>query len=406
VIPEEHQILSVNCASSSIRFALYAVGSGERLLRSAHCEGIGLPQGSSRLTGPDGAVLREDRASIPDHETAVRRVLDWLAASGEFAPGGVGHRVVHGGPRHSRPVIVTPDVEAEIHKLRQLDPEHLIPELKVIRLMRSFFPEVLQVACFDTAFHSQMPLVAQMHPLPRSLHEQGIRRFGFHGLSYEYLLEQLEAVAGTGAAQGRVIIAHLGGGASMAAVKGGESIETTMGYMPNGGLMMGTRSGDLCPGVLVHLMLEKRLSAAEISEMVNFQSGLLGVSGVSRDIQELLKISDTNPHAAEAVQLYCYTAKKHLGSLAAALGGLDTLIFSGGVGENAPKVRWMICEQLEFLGIRIDQARNRLNAPVISPDGSPVAVRVMATNEEVVIARTAGRVLRGGSEAPRTGFDS
>lgn len=396
---QDIHILTANCGSSSLRFAVYGLGSAERRLLFARYDGIGLGQGRCCVQDEEGRLLFESSFSLADHETAARRFLDWLGSqSFGYRIDGVGHRVVHGGGRFTEPVMITPVVEEELGKVGQLDPGHLPPEIRAMRVVKDSFPQLLHVACFDTSFHRQMPTVARMHPLPRELSEQGVVRYGFHGLSHESLLQQLGAGSGASAAEGRIVIAHLGSTASMAAILGGRSMDTTMGFVPNGGLMMGTRSGDLCPGVLTHLLLGKNLSAAEVANLVNRQSGLLGVSGVSRDMGDLLKVAATNPRAAEAIDLFCYTARKHLGSLAAVLGGLDTLIFTGGIGENAPAIRRRICEQTEFLGIHLDPSRNRQSSPIISADDSRVTVRVMATNEELVIARAAGLFVKARSE--------
>jgi acetate kinase len=239
-----------------------------------------------------------------------------------------------------------------------------------------------------------MPTVAQRYPLPRQLWRDGVRRFGFHGLSYEFLIHKLAGVAGAKVAHSRVIIAHLGSGASMTAIRGGKSMDTTMGFTPTGGLMMGTRSGDLDPGVMLYLLREARISSSALSDLVNRRAGLLGVSGISSDLRELHAESAKNPNAAEAIQLFCYEAKKNLGALAAVLDGIDTLIFTAGVGENMPSIRWLICEHLEFLGIRLDSRLNMRNAPIISRDDAPVTVRVMKTNEELMIARHTRELMR------------
>jgi acetate kinase len=397
------QVLTINGGSSSIKFSLYALGDSERKVLSAQCDGIGLGAGRFRVQSDDGSVLFESSEMFSGHESALAKFLQWLSRhSLGCCVDAIGHRVVHGGLNFTEPVVITPVVQKALGELRHLDPEHLVPEMRAIDVAKEMFPRAVHVACFDTAFHRQMPALAQMYPLPRKLAEQGVIRYGFHGLSFEYLLQKLASEAGSDAAQGRVVIAHLGGGSSIAAINGGRSIDTTMGYMPNGGLMMGTRSGDLCPGVLMHLLLDRNLSPVEVNNLVNFQSGLLGVSGVSRDMKDLLRVASTNPNAAEAIDLFCYTAKKHLASMIAVLGGVDTLIFSGGIGENAPTVRRMICDKLEFLGIGLDQSRNRQSASVISLDGSPVTVRVMATNEELVIARATGRIARVWHEEDKT----
>jgi len=393
--PEPLHVLAVNGGNSSARFALYEMGARERLLVSAVCEGIGLARGRSYALDEAGRVLHDSYAGVAGHEDAARKVADWLRASVEGLRIDVlGHRFVHGGRRFAKPVLMSPELEDELFSLIQLEPGHLEPDVRLARAVGGLFPGVPGVACFDTAFHRTMPAVAQMHPMPRELFDQGVVRFGAHGISLEYVMGQLAAEAGQDAALGRVVVAHLGCTASMTAVHDGRSLETTAGYMPNGGLMMGTRSGDLSPGVLLHLLIGKDMSALEVNRMVNFQSGLLGVSRVSRDMLELLKASETNPHAAEAVALFCYTAKKHMGSLAAVLGGIETLVFTGGVGANAPAVRRAICENMGHLGIRLDPARNRQNGAVVSAEKSPVTVRVIATNEELVIARAAARVAR------------
>jgi acetate kinase len=243
------------------------------------------------------------------------------------------------------------------------------------------------VACFDTAFHRDLPTVAKLLPIPRKYFDKGVRRFGFHGLSYSYLMEELTRLAGPQAAQGRIILAHLGAGASMAAVREGKCIDTTMSFTPTAGVVMGTRSGDLDPGLFVYWMRQEKMSADELDDLVNKKSGLLGVSGVSSDMQELLEKRGGNQHAAEAVDLFCYQARKWIGALAAALGGLDTLVFSGGIGENAAEVRAQICIGLEYLGVQLDDAGNAAKEGIISKDNGPVVVRVIATDEEIMIAK-------------------
>jgi acetate kinase len=282
-----------------------------------------------------------------------------------------------------------------LEEMVPLAPDHLPQELRAIQAVKQSFPDLRQVACFDTAFHRRMPRVAQVYALPRSLADEGIIRYGFHGLSYEYIMRELRDKAGARVANGRVIIAHLGNGASMAAVHHGKGVDTTMGFTPTAGLVMSTRSGDLDPGIILYLLRERGLDASMVNDLVNERSGLLGVSGVSADMEDLLKEEATNPQAAEAVALFCYQAKKFLGALSAVLGGLDTLIFTGGIGENAPPVRERICEGTEFIGIQLDPSRNRANASIISRDDSPTTVRVMKTDEELMIARHTADLVRG-----------
>jgi len=316
----------------------------------------------------------------------------------------VGHRLVHGGLKYVYPHVITPELLASLQKLIPLAPGHLPQALRTIETVRQWYPDLKQVACFDTAFHRQMPEVAQMYALPGNLQRKGIIRYGFHGLSCQYLIQELKRQAGE-EVDGRVIIAHLGNGASMTAVRHGKSVDTTMGFTPAGGLVMSTRSGDLDPGVLVYLLEEKGVKVSELNEMVNRKSGLLGVSGISSDMKDVLDKEKEDPRAAAAVNLFCYQAKKFLSALAGALGGLDTLIFTAGVGENAPPIRWRICEGLEFLGIRLDSDLNDANAPVISQQDRPCVVRVMHTDEDLMIARQTNGFVVKKAEAQKRGGD-
>jgi acetate kinase len=314
-------------------------------------------------------------------------VFDWLEKQGYLGDmAAAGHRIVHGGTRFTEPERVTPDFLAELETLVPLDPDHLPEAIAGIRFISQKLPELPQIACFDTAFHTGLPTVARMYAIPRSLYEEGIRRYGFHGLSYEYVLQQLRAMDG-GLAEGRVIIAHLGNGASMVALRGGKSVDTSMGFTPLEGLVMGTRSGDVDPGALIYLLQQGKMSPGELGEHLNKRSGLLGVSGSSEDMRDLLEKSPGDAHAAEAVELFCYRARKYIGAYAAALGGLDLLVFTGGIGEHAAPVRDKICAGLEFLGIQLDPPRNHSNAPLISRTDAAVKVRVIATNEDLMIVR-------------------
>jgi acetate kinase len=281
----------------------------------------------------------------------------------------------------------------KLNELVPLAPDHLPNEITGIMAINKTYPGLTQVACFDTAFHRQLPLRAKMYPLPRRLFQEGIMRYGFHGLSYEYIMQELMTVAGEKVARGRIIIAHLGSGASMAAVKDGKSMDTTMGFTPTGGLMMGTRSGDLDPGILIYLLDEKGLSPNSLNEMLNTYSGLLGVSGRGSDMKFLLDNETKSSDIAEAIYLFCYQAKKFLGALCTALGGLDTLIFTGGIGENSPAIRKRICDDMTFLNIYLDPIKNESNKPIISFDGVPTTIRVMKTNEELMIARHTNNVV-------------
>jgi acetate kinase len=305
----------------------------------------------------------------------------------------VGHRVVHGGPKYFDPQRITTEMVAELRRLSPFDPEHLPEEILLTQAFHRRFPDLPQVACFDTAFHRDLPRVARLLPIPRRYEAQGVRRYGFHGLSYAFLMEELAHLAGPQAAQGRIILAHLGNGASLAAVHEGKPVDTSISFTPTAGVPMSTRSGDLDPGLLWYLAHTERMSAKQFNEMVNFQSGLLGVSETSSDMHDLLGREAKDTRASEAVELFCYQVKKWIGAFAAVLGGLDMLVFSGGIGENAPEVRSRACEGLGFLGVEVDEERNAANAAMISTDAGRVIVRVMRTNEELMIAKTVCRVL-------------
>ncbi len=295
--------------------------------------------------------------------------------------------------RHAEPELITPGLLDELHRIGPNDPDHLPREIELIEAFRRRHPRTPQVACFDTAFHRTMPRVARVLPIPRRYDVMGIQRYGFHGLSYAYLMEELVRLGDPAATTGRVILAHLGSGASMAAVRDGRSIDTSMGFTPTAGLVMGTRSGDLDPGLAPYLSRTERMSTKRFYEMINHESGLLGVSETSSDLRDLLEKEATDVRAEEAVALFCYQARKWVGTLAAALGGLDTLVFAGGIGENAPIIRERICEGLGFVGVALDPGRNAQNASRISSDAASVAVRVIPTDEDLMIARSVVRVL-------------
>ena len=386
-------VLAVNGGSSSIKFALFVAGDPPRRAIGGAVERVGLADAYLRAAGPGRPDERRPlRADDPTQ--AVAGLVEWLDGLEELdRVGAVGHRVVHGGPAHFDPQTVGPELLADLRAAVPLDPAHLPAEIQLIETLAARLPGVPQVVCFDTAFHRDLPTPGRLLPIPRRYAAAGVRRYGFHGLSYAYLLDELRRQAGTEAAASRVVLAHLGSGASMTAVSGGRCVDTTMGLTPAGGLVMGTRTGDLDPGVLVHLLRTEGLSADGLDRLVNRESGLLGVSGTSPDMRDLLVQQGTDSRAAEAVELFCYQARKWVGALAAALGGLDTLVFAGGVGENAAEVRARICGGLGFLGVRLDPAANAAHAPVVSAPGGPVAVRVIATDEELMIARTVLGVL-------------
>jgi acetate kinase len=388
------RILTINGGSSSIKFALFEAGDPLRRILEGGIERIGLPEAAMRVKGLNRADNFSRSVTAPDHTVAVGVLMDWIEERiGVGLLTAVGHRVVHGGPKYFDPQRITAEMVEELHRLSPFDPEHLPEEILLTGAFHRRFPDLPQVACFDTAFHHDLPRVARILPIPRRYEAQGVRRYGFHGLSYAFLMGELARLAGPEAAQGRAILAHLGNGASLAAVHGGKSIDTSMGFTPVAGLVMSTRSGDLDPGLLWYLAGTEGLDAKRFNEMVNFESGLLGVSETSSDMLDLLDHETQDVRAAEAVALFCYQVKKWIGAFAAALGGLDTLVFAGGIGENAPIVRARICHGLEFLGIQLEEKQNVANAGVISAAASRVAVRVIHTDEEWMIAKTVCRVL-------------
>ena len=387
-------ILTINGGSSSIKFGLFeAIDVPQRILGGA-IERIGQPQATLETKGLDPADHVSQSVNAPDHAAAVDILMDWIHKHrGGDVMAAAGHRVVQGGPKYSAPQLITDALIEDVRRLFSLDPEHLPEEILLIEAVRRRFPDVPQVACFDTAFHHDLPRVAQLLAIPRRYEKQGVRRYGFHGLSYEYLMGELGNQAGAEAAQGRIILAHLGSGASLAAVHHGKSVDTSMGFTPSSGLPMSTRAGDLDPGLVGYLAHAEKMSAKQFNAMVTTQSGLLGVAETSSDIRDLLASETRDVRAAEAVALFCYQARKWIGAFAAALGGLDTLVFAGGIGENAPTVRQRICDGLGFLGIELDPQRNARHARLISTDAGRVQVRVINTDEELMIAKSVTRVL-------------
>ena len=386
--PVDSKILTINGGSSSIKFALYA--TIKPLKRGLHgtVDRIGLSGTSLTFNEPTKKQPKSFKLSAADHKSAANSLIDWLEKQNDFSSvKAVGHRVVH-GMKHTEPEIVTKKLLDELRRISPNDPDHLPREIELIEVLRQRHPKLPQVACFDTAFHQTMPRVAKLLPIPRRFDAKGIQRYGFHGLSYAYLMEELARLGDPAAKKGRVILAHLGNGASMAAVRDGKSIDTSMCFTPTAGLVMSTRSGDLDPGLAPYLARTEKMTTQQFYEMVNHESGLLGISETSSDMRDLLDREKRDVRAAEAVALFCYQAKKWIGAYAAALGGLDTLVFAGGIGENAPVVRARICERLDFLGVKISEARNAENAVVISADNARVTIRVIRTDEELMIARS------------------
>jgi len=390
-------VLAINGGSSSIKFALYKEGKTLTRGFSGKIDRIGLSDTSLTLDESAGKKQSHQRIEALDHKSAANALIDWLAKQEGFTSvQAVGHRVVH-GMKHLQPEIVTQKLLDELRWIRPYDPDHLPREIELIEAFRLRFPRLSQVACFDTAFHQTMPRVAKLLPIPRRFDAKGIQRYGFHGLSYAYLMEELVRLGDPAASHGRVILAHLGNGASLAAVRDGKSVDTSMGFTPTAGLVMSTRSGDLDPGLAPYLERTEHLTTQQFYKMVNHESGLLGISETSSDMRDLLALETADVRAAEAVALFCYQTKKWIGSFAAVLGGLDTLVFAGGIGENCPTIRARICDGLDFLGINLHEGSNAATAAVISRDAGRVKVRVIRTDEELMIARSVTRILERSS---------
>jgi len=326
--------------------------------------------------------------ALPQQQAALKAVFTALAEGQCATPDGVGHRIVSGGPHHQTHCLVGDEVLSDLRASLRFAPLHLPAEIAAIEAVQAVWPHIPQVACFDTAFHQSIPEMASRLPLPRNLWHEGVRKYGFHGLSYEYIVGRLPNHAA-----GKTIIAHLGNGASLAAVHNGQSRDTTMGLTPTGGLVMGTRSGDLDPGVLLYLMEEKGYNATQLERLLNHLSGLLGISGSSGDMQTLLKLRSDDAHAAQAIESFAYSARKGIGGLMAVLGGLDRLVFTGGIGEHAAAIRWAICSPLAELGLKMDPVANKGSGPHISMPHSPVEILVIPTNEDLMIARHCHRLL-------------
>jgi len=401
-------ILTLNTGSSSLKFALYRMGGVEGEHEQLDCAGkldrlTDTESGSARFRVGDasGSLIVDEAGEVAGHDAARAHLFDWVQERLGAPPDGIGHRLVHGGTLYRSPRRINEELRRALDQLVPLAPEHLPREIDGIDAAGKRFPTTAQVACFDTAFHRTMPRVAEVLPVPRELEQRGVQRYGFHGLSYEFIAGELAKLAAPGEGSGRVVAAHLGNGASMAALLDGVSIDTTMGMTPAGGLVMSTRSGDLDPGVLVYMVRHQRLDPDELNELVNRHSGLLGVSGSSSDMRDLLAREEMDPRARLAVALFCYQARKNVAALAAVLGGLDQLVFTGGIGERSAVIRARIAEGLEFLGIELERARNEGDEGRISTDRSAVTVRVIPTNEELIIARHTARLLAAGEGAPR-----
>jgi acetate kinase len=391
--PASTRILTINGGSSSIKFSAFVRGESPRRNLSGMVDRIGLEGSSIAVTDAGGQTVAQESFDATDYRQAAEQLATWLAS--RFDPtmvAAVGHRVVHGGPKLVEHRIVTEDLISELRRVQPLDLAHLPHEIAMIEVFRRRFAGTPQVVCFDTEFFRNLPDVAKLFPIPRKFSRDGIRRLGFHGLSYTYLMSELQSIAPTEAA-GRVILAHLGSGASMTAIRGGKPSDTSMAFTPTAGLVMGTRPGDLDPGLLVYLMREEQMTADQLDDFVNQQCGLIGVSETTSDMRDLIARRNSDSRAADAVEMFCYQAKKYIGAYAAMLGGLDSLVFSGGIGEHASEIRAKICEGLEFLGVCLDPTRNASSDGVISAERAAVVVRVIPTDEEIVIARAVNRLV-------------
>lgn len=395
-------ILTVNAGSSSIKFGLYEVTSGGLQtdpLASGQVDGIGsVPHLAIRHRDEARLLVDEPLSGGTDFAAALARIVGWIEGDAATRILAAGHRVVLGGPGRDVPELLTPELLASLQELVPLMPLHQPHNLKPIRVFGRDFPHLVQVACYDTGFHAGLPWKASAFALPRAFEAEGVRRYGFHGLSYEYIASVMSRYLGE-AAQGRVVVAHLGSGASMCAMKGGRSIATTMGFSALDGLVMGTRPGSLDPGVLLYMMQEKGMDAPALTDLLYHKSGLLGVSGISSDMRTLLA-SDA-PEAEQAVRLFTYRIGRELGSLTAALGGLDALIFTGGIGENAVPVRTAVCRDAEWLGVKCDPTANAAGGPRISTEASRVPVFVIPTDEDLMIARHSLSVLQSNQHSRR-----
>jgi acetate kinase len=384
---EQRTILTINRGSGTLKAGLYQASDPPALVALIKVDPAGTREARLKITDTHGKALLDSSVEDSAANSDLSAILKWLSANGYASQlAGIGHRLVHGGPRFTEPQRITPDVMSELEKIASLDPDHTPQAIQNIQFFADRLPDTPQIGCFDTAFHACLPKVARMYALPRKMYDEGIRRYGFHGLSCEYILQQLRSTEAAHASR-RLIIAHLGNGASMTAVNNGQSVDTSMGFTPLEGLVMGTRSGDVDPAAIVYLQERDRMTPRVIDVLLNKESGLLGVSGTSSDMRDLLDREARDAHAAEAVALFCYRAKKYVGAYAAALGGLDALIFAGGIGENAPQVRERICAGLEFLGVEIDPSLNRGNAPVISKERSRAKIKVIKTDEDSMIAQ-------------------
>ena len=379
-------ILVINSGSSSIKFGVYKNDALHAALLSGEIENIGMADATLNYLNNETKTPSTVAVPAGDHISVTHFLIDWLAKQIDFENViAIGHRVVH-GMQYTEPQKVTTQLLAQLKSIRTIDPDHLPAEIELMEIFINKFQNIAQVACFDTSFHAVMPDMAKLLAIPYQYRVKGMQRYGFHGLSYTYLLQQLEKEYGRQVAKSKIIMAHLGSGASLAAINNGLPVDTTMGFTPASGLPMSTRTGDIDPGALLYLMKTTGMNVQAANQFINHQAGLLGISGTTGDMRELLKMQITDNHAAEAVEFFCYQAKKIIGSFTAILGGLDTLVFSGGIGQHQAEIRKRICNGLQFMGIELSQQLNGESAAIISTPLSAVTVYVIPTNEELMIA--------------------
>lgn len=380
-------LLIINGGSSSIKFAIFKQSDPPEKTFSGQINNIGKTNISLKTLKANNEVAETIQLATTDYPSSIDYLVNWLGSNTDFNKiTTIVHRIVH-GMQHSAPTIINESLLASLKQIIPYDPDHLPNEINLMEVFQQHHPDKIHIACFDTAFHQTMPRVARLLPIPRRFEQKGIVRYGFHGLSYQYLMLALEKIAGRDTANGRVVLAHLGNGASLAAVHRGQSMDTSMAFTPASGIPMSTRSGDIDPGVAWYIMKSENLSADQFNHLINHESGLLGMAATSGDMADLLVRESTDIRAEEAINLFCYEVRKKIGAYAAALGGIDTLVFSGGIGENAAIIRQRVCKQLGFLGIDLDTQRNEQNNRLISVDNGKVAVRVISTDEEWMMAQ-------------------
>jgi acetate kinase len=388
-------ILTINAGSSSIKLALFKAAEKPQQFYEISISNIGLNDAEIKIVSANIADNSTESIEALNSMTAVAKLIDKIKTKitdPEIMV--IAHRIVHGGPDYYKPSLITPELVTTLKKITFFDPVHLPLEIEIIEMFQKMFPNTPQVACFDTALHHDLPDVAKQFAIPRKYQARGLRRYGFHGLSCTYIIERLADLEGSESMNSKVIIAHLGSGVSLTAVNNGKSIDTTMGMTPASGVVMSSRSGDLDPGLGLYLFKHEGIDPIKFNDLINFKSGLLGISGTSSDMKKLLQIESTDENAKQAIDLFCYSIKKAIGSLSAALGGLNTLVFTGGMGENASEIRSKICDGLEYLGIIIDNQKNSTNNGIISRGPSLVTVRVIHTDESSIIANQARELIK------------